>query len=155
MTHRWPLLFATFATTGMILARAYADENALIRRVNTTWRAQDGSTIDDIVSHVAEVAHFVPRGWETSRGDASEAASFSWARSQNDTLDDEYTITWDVSASGAMSLGPAYAKTIELGWQPFALSLIAREIADDYSQPNVTFLRDPSNYDFVITEQGD
>lgn len=149
MTHRWPLLFATFAITGVILGRAYA-EDALIKRVNTTWRAQDGLTIDDVLSHVAEVAHFVPRGWETNR----EAASFSWARSQSDTLDDEYTITWDVSTDGAMSVGPGYAKTIELGWRPFALSLIAREVADGYPEPNVTFLRDASNYDFVITEQG-
>lgn len=126
----------------------------MIKRVKTTWRAQDGATIDDILSHVAEVAHFIPRGWEIGRGEASEAASFSWARSQSDPLDDEYTITWDVSASGAMSLGPASAKTMELGWRPFALSLIAREVADDYPRPNVAFLHDASNYDFVITEQG-
>jgi hypothetical protein len=154
MTHRWPLLIATFAITSVIFGRACAEDDALIKRVNTTWRAQDGSTIDEILSHVAEVAHFVPRGWETARGDASEAASFSWARSQSDALDDEYTITWDLSADGVMSVGPAYAKIMELGWRPLALSLIAKEVADGYPQPDVAFLRDTSNYDFVITGQG-
>lgn len=37
---------------------------------------------------------------------------------------------------------------------PFALSLIAREIADDYPHPNLTFLHDTSSYDFVVTAQG-
>jgi len=31
-----------------------------------------------------------------------------------------------------MLLGPSYAKAMQLGWQPFALSLIASEMADEY-----------------------
>jgi hypothetical protein len=154
MVHRWLLLFA-FVITGAIFGRASAEEDVLIKRVKTTWRAQDGATIDDILSHVAKVAHFVPRGWEVGQKNDSEDPGFlSWSRSQSDEPDDEYTITWDISAGGVISLGPAYAKTMELGWRPFALSLIAREVADKYPQPNVTFLRDTSNYDFVTTAQG-
>jgi hypothetical protein len=155
MIYRWLLLVATLAITNVVFGRAYAEEDALIKRVKTTWRAQDGATIDDILSHAAKVAHFVPRGWEVGQKHDSEDPVFlSWARSQSDKPDDEYTITWDVSASGVMALGPAYAKTMELGWRPFALSLIASEMANDYPQPNVTFLRDASNYDFVATPQG-
>ena len=67
MIHRWLLLFATFAITGVIFDRAYAEDDVLIKRVKTTWRAQDGATIDDILSHVAKIAHFVPRGWEVGQ----------------------------------------------------------------------------------------
>ncbi|MEH6950506.1 nodulate formation efficiency C protein [Nitrobacter sp. NHB1] len=155
MFHRWSLLFATFAIIGAICGRAYAEEDVLIKRVKTTWRAQDGATTDDILSHATKVAHFVPRGWGVGQKHDSEDPVFlSWSRSQSDKPDDEHTITWDISASGVMSLGPAYAKTMELGWRPFALSLIAREVADHYPEPDVTFLRDTSNYDFVATAQG-
>jgi hypothetical protein len=153
MTHRWPLLFAAFVTA--IFGCAYAQGDSLIRRVETTWRAQDGATIDEILTRVAEAAHFVPRGWEArQKHDTEDFVSLSWARSQSDTRDDEHEITWDVSADGGMSLGPARWKTVELGWRPFALSLIAREVADGYPQPNLAFLRDASNYDFVVTAQG-
>lgn len=155
MIHRWLLLFATFAITGVIFDRAYAEDDVLIKRVKTTWRAQDGATIDDILSRAAKIAHFVPRGWEVGQKHDSETpVVFSWARSQGDKPDDAYTISWNISAKGDMSLGPSYAKTMQLGWQPFALSLIAREMADEYPQPNVAFLHDTSSYDFVVTAQG-
>jgi hypothetical protein len=44
---------------------------------------------------------------------------------------------------------------MHLGWRPFALSLIAREVAEKYPQPNVAFLFDASNYNFVVTAQGE
>jgi hypothetical protein len=155
MTYRWPLLVATLISATASLGCAYAEDGVLIEQVKTTWRAQDGTTIDDIVSRAAEVAHFVPTGWDTGKTHNSEDfVTLSWARSQSDMRDDEHEITWDISASGVMSLGPARAKTVELGWRPFALSLIAREAADEYPQPNLAFLRDVSNYGFVVTAQG-
>jgi hypothetical protein len=155
MTHRWLLLLATFTIASVIFGGARAEEDRLIKRVKTTWRAQNGATIDDILTHVARVAHFIPRGWSRGQENGSpDVVFFSWTRSQGDKPHDEYRISWDMSASGATSLGPAYAKTMYLGWQPFALSLIAREVADEYPQPNVAFLRDASNYDFVVTAQG-
>ena len=155
MIHRWPLLFATFAIACALFGRAYAEEDALIEQLKTTWRAQDGATIDDVLSQVAKVSHFVPRGWEVGpKHDSEDPVFLTWSRSQRDEPGDKYTIGWDMSPGGVMSLGPAYAKTMELGWRPFALSLIASEVADEYPQPNVTFLRDTSNYNFVTTAQG-
>ena len=155
MTHRWPLLFATLVIASAIFGYGHAEEDAFIKRIKTTWRAQDGATIDEILSRVSEVAHFVPREWDSEQKHGSDDfASLSWARSPSDTRDDEHEITWDVSADGVVSLGPARVRTMELGWRPFALSLIAREIADGYPQPNVAFLHDASNYDFVATAQG-
>lgn len=79
---------------------------------------------------------------------------FSWARHRTDRTDDEYTITWDVAPDGAMTLGPPYAKTMELGWRAFALSLIASEVIDDDQGANRRFLHDLSNFNFVQTAQG-
>jgi hypothetical protein len=155
MTRHWQLLFVTCVMANVISGGAHAEEDPLIKRVKTTWRAQDGATIDDILPRVAKVAHFVSRGWEVGqKHDSEDSVSLSWTRSQDDKPDDEYRITWDISAAGAISLGPAYAKTMHLGWRPFALSLIAREVAEKYPQPNVAFLRDASNYNFVVTAQG-
>lgn len=99
MIHRWLLLFATFAITGVIFGGAYAEDDVLIKRVKTTWRAQDGATVDDILSRVVKIAHFVPRGWEVGqKHDTETPVVFSWARSQGDKPDDAYTISWNISA---------------------------------------------------------
>ncbi|GAB1716214.1 MAG: nodulate formation efficiency C protein [Nitrobacter sp.] len=154
MTRRWQVLFVAYVMTNIFFGGARAEEDPLIERVKTAWRAQDGATIDDILTHVARVAHFVPRGWEVGAKHDAGPVFLSWTRSQGDKPDDEYKISWIISASGAMSLGPSYAKTMRLGWRPFALSLIASEVADEYPQPNVSFLHDASNYNFVVTAQG-
>jgi hypothetical protein len=155
MTRHWQFLFIAYVMTNVFFGGARAEEDPLIKRVKTTWRAQDGATIDDILSRVTKVAHFVPRGWEVGqKHDAADPVLLSWTRNQSDKPGDGYTIAWDVSAGGAISLRTPHAKTMDLGWRPFALSLIATEMADEYPQPNVAFLRDVSNYNFVITAQG-
>ncbi len=117
---------------------AHADDKALIAKVKTTWRAPDGETAEQIIAKASKVAHFVPRGWEVGQtSDAGEPVFFSWARHSTDKADDEYTITWEVAPDGAMTLGPPYAKTMELGWQPFALSLIASEVDDEEKGVNL------------------
>ncbi|WP_245508876.1 hypothetical protein [Bradyrhizobium nanningense] len=47
-----------------------------------------------------------------------------------------------------------YARTMELGWQPFALSLIASEVSEEERRPNLQFLHELSNFNFVSTPQG-
>ena len=84
--------------TGLALAvataAAHADDKALIDKVKTTWRAQDGETAEQIFAKVSKVAHFVPRGWEVGqKSDRGDPIFFSWARHRNDKADDEYTIT--------------------------------------------------------------
>jgi hypothetical protein len=70
-----------------------SDEEAkeLIAKVKTTWRAQDGETVEAITTKVAKVAHFVPRGWDVAQGDdGSKSVVLSWARHQADKEGDEY-----------------------------------------------------------------
>jgi hypothetical protein len=140
---------------GWATATAHADDKALIAKVKTTWLAQDGETAEQIIDKASKVAHFVPRGWEVDEaGSGQEVVTFSWARHSNDKSGDEYTIFWEMAADGTMTLGPPYAKPMELGWQPFALSLIDSEVSDEEEKPNLGFLHDLSNFNFVKTTQG-
>jgi hypothetical protein len=112
-------------------AAVRADDKALIEKVKTTWRAQDGETADQIIGKAAKVAHFISRGWEVDKAGGQEVVTFSWVKHSDDKTDDEYTINWEVAADGTMTLGPPYAKPMELGWQPFALSLIASDVSEE------------------------
>jgi hypothetical protein len=147
------LILIGFVLT-LATAIAHADDKALIAKVNTTWRAQDGETAEQIIDKASKVAHFVPRGWEVGKSDGDAYVTFSWARHRNDKEGDEYTINWEVASGGTMTLGPPYAKTMELGWQAFALSLIASEVDDEDKGVNLRFLHDVSNLNFVTTAQG-
>ena len=136
-------------------AIARADDKAVVASIKNRWRAQDGESAEQIFARVSRVAHFVPRGWEVNKtSSGQEVATFSWARHSSDKSDDEYTIFWEIMGNGTMTLGPPYAKTMELGWQPFALSLIDSEVVDDEQKPSVGFLHDMSNFNFVTTAQG-
>ncbi len=132
---------------------AHSDDKS-IDRVKTTWRAQDGETVEQIIAKASAVAHFVPRGWEVGKSDRGDVVTFSWARRTTDETGDEYTINWEIASDGTVTLGPPYAKTMELGWQPFALSLIASEVTDEDKEPNLRFLHDLANFNFVTTAQG-
>ncbi|OPY98951.1 nodulate formation efficiency C protein [Bradyrhizobium sacchari] len=145
--------------TGFVLVLSsvsvHADDNALINKVKSTWRAQDGETAEQIIAKVAKVAHFVPRGWEVGqKTDMSEPVFLSWAKHRGDKADDEYTITWEVAPDGTMKVESPYAKPMELGWQAFALSLIASEVDDGEKDVNRRFLHNPANFNFVTTAQG-
>jgi len=134
---------------------ASADDRALIEKVKTTWRAEDGETADQIIAKAAKIAHFVPRNWEVDKtGSGQEVVTFSWARHSDDKAGDEYTIYWETGTDGAMTLDPPSAKPMELGWQPFALSLIDSEVTDEENNPNVRFLHDLANFNFVVTAKG-
>jgi hypothetical protein len=108
-----------------------------------------------IIAKASKVAQFVSRGWEVGKAGASDAVIFSWARHKTDKTGDEYTISWEVAQDGAMTLQTPYAKTMELGWQAFALSLIASEVTDEEKGPNLRFLHDLTNFNFVTTAQGE
>lgn len=141
---------AVLATTTV-----HAEDNATIAKVKKAWRAQTGETAEQIFGKVSKVAHFVPRGWEVGqKTDAGEPIFFSWAKRRADKTDDEYTITWEVEPDGTMKVEPPYAKPMELGWQAFALSLIADEATNDEKDVNLRFLHDPANFNFVTTGQG-
>jgi hypothetical protein len=136
-------------------ATSRADDEALIAKVKTTWRAQDGETAEEIIGKASKVAHFIPRGWEVGKAGESQTVFLSWAKHRNDKKDDEYTIYWEVAADGTMTLGPYYAKPMELGWQAFALSLVSSEVlVDEEKNANLPFLHDLSNFNFVTTPQG-
>ncbi|MGY4310456.1 hypothetical protein ACVIJ6_007761 [Bradyrhizobium sp. USDA 4369] len=133
----------------------HADDKSLVDKVKSTWRSQTGETAEQIFAKTSKVAHFVPRGWEAGqKTDEGDAVFFSWAKHRADKSDDEYTIAWVVAPNGPMKIGPPYAKPIELGWQAFALSLVASEVTDDEKEVNLRFLHDPLNYNFVTTAQG-
>ncbi|MFB9264616.1 hypothetical protein ACFFWD_15795 [Bradyrhizobium erythrophlei] len=109
---------------------ARANDSTLVDKVKSTWRAQDGETVEQIISNVSKVAHFVPRTWGIVQPhDGAEYVFFSWAKHPNDKSD-EYAILWKLAADGAMKIGSPYARPMELGWRAFALSLIASEVAD-------------------------
>jgi hypothetical protein len=147
----------TIIWLGLALATApaNAEEQTAIAKVKSTWRAQDGETAEQIFAKASKVAHFVPRGWEVDKtGSGQEVVTFSWAKHSNDKPGDEYTISWEMEADGTMTLDPPYAKPMELGWQPFALSLIDGEVIDEEKNPNLQFLHDLSNFNFVVTAKG-
>src|SRR5216684_4376898 len=101
-------------------AAAQAAEAISIAKIKKEWRALDGETAEQIIASVTKVAHLVPRGWEVRRSDDGDLVTFSWAKHSTDKEGDEYTITWEIASDGAVTLGPPYAKPMELGWQPFA-----------------------------------
>ncbi|GLR91118.1 nodulate formation efficiency C protein [Bradyrhizobium iriomotense] len=132
-----------------------ADDSAVIDKVKSTWRAQDGDTAEQIFAKVSTVAHFVPRGWELGRKtDTGEPVVFSWAKHRADKTEDDNTITWEVAPDGTVTVVTPDAKPIELGWRAFALSLIADEKANNEKGVNRRFLHDPTNFNFVTTAQG-
>ncbi|MCK1541844.1 nodulate formation efficiency C protein [Bradyrhizobium sp. 179] len=133
----------------------HADDRALIETVKNKWRAQDGETAEQIIVKASKVAHFVPRGWEAGqKTNVGESVILSWARDRTDKPDDEYTILWELHSDGAITVGSPYAKTMVLGWQAFALSLIASEATDEEKGVNLRFLHDPANFNFVTTGRG-
>ncbi|MFB9267661.1 nodulate formation efficiency C protein [Bradyrhizobium erythrophlei] len=133
-----------------------ADDNALVDKVNSTWRAQDGAAVEQIISNVSNVAHLVPIEWGLAqKPDMGESVFFSWAQYRDDETDDKYTITWEVGFDGAIKVEPTYAKPMELGWQAFALSLTGSEVTDGERAVNLHFLHDPANFSFVTTAQGE
>ncbi|MGY4319667.1 hypothetical protein ACVWW1_008994 [Bradyrhizobium sp. JR3.5] len=132
-----------------------ANDSALVERVKSTWRAQDGETIEQIISNVSRVAQFVPRTWGVAQGiDRTEYVFFSWTRHQDNPSDEKYVITWKIALDGTIELASTYAKPIELGWRALALSLIASEVADGEKNANLRFLHNPDNFNFVTTAQG-
>jgi len=139
----------------LLAAHDVQAEEALITKIKTNWHAETGETAEQIFDEVSKVAHFVPRGWEVGQKTSTgEPIFFSWAKHRDDKADDEYTITWLVATNGAMTLEAPYAKPMQLGWQAFALSLIASEVGEDEKGANLRFLHDPANLNFVTTTQG-
>nr|WP_249788062.1 nodulate formation efficiency C protein [Bradyrhizobium sp. NBAIM01] len=132
-----------------------ANDSALIERVKSTWRAQDGETIEQILSNVSKVAQFVPGTWGVAQGvDRNEYVFVSWTRHRDSKSDEQYVITWKIALDGTVELTSTYAKPMELGWRALALSLIASEVSDGEKDANLRFLHDPANFNFVTTMQG-
>ncbi|WP_246510281.1 nodulate formation efficiency C protein [Bradyrhizobium glycinis] len=143
---------ALLAATGNSIR---ANDSALIERVKSTWRAQDGESIEQILSNVSKVAQFVPGTWGVARGiDHNEYVFVSWTRHREIKSDEQYVITWRIALDGTVELTSNYAKPMELGWRALALSLIASEVSDGEKDANIRFLHDPVNFNFVTTMQG-
>lgn len=131
------------------------ETTALIAKVKTTWRAQDGETAPEIFGKVSKVAHFIPRGWFAGQSDdGSKEVSMSWVKHPKDKDGDQFSMSWSINTDGSLTLGTPYAKVMELGWQAFALSTIQNEVTDGDTRTNKAFLRDVRNLDFVDTAQG-
>ncbi|MEY9104293.1 hypothetical protein ABH994_005437 [Bradyrhizobium yuanmingense] len=131
-----------------------ASDNPLVERLKSTWRAQDGETIEQIISNVSKVAQFVPQMWGVAELGENDHVFVSWTRHRDNKSDEQYAITWKVALDGTIELASTYAKPMELGWRALALSLIAKEVADGERDANLSFLHDPSNFNFVTTPQG-
>ncbi|WP_342723725.1 nodulate formation efficiency C protein [Bradyrhizobium sp. B097] len=132
-----------------------ADHIPIVDKVKSTWRAQDGESVEQIISKVAKVAHFVRRTWGVARGiDRIEYVFLSWTRHRDHRSLEECVITWNVSAEGTIKIASTHAKPMELGWRAFAFSLIAGEVTDGEKNVNLRFLHDPTNFNFVTTAQG-
>ncbi|MCD9825460.1 nodulate formation efficiency C protein [Bradyrhizobium japonicum] len=152
----WFCLDRLLTCSGVLAASdgVRADDNTPVDKVKSTWRAQDGETVEQIISKVSKVAHFVPRSWEVAQEiDGGEYVFFSWTRHRHDKTDG-HAITWKVTPDGAIKLESTYAKPMELGWQAFALSLIVSEVIEEERAVNLRFLHDPANFNFVTTAQG-
>ncbi|MCP1850132.1 MULTISPECIES: nodulate formation efficiency C protein [unclassified Bradyrhizobium] len=149
------LLLIWCADLAVTNSSARANEIPLVHNVKSTWRAQNGETVEQILSKVSKVAHLVPRSWGVARGaDRSEYVFFSWTRHRDNRSHEVYVITWRFSSEGTPEIASTYAKPLELGWRAFALSLIAAEVTDGIKDVNLRFLHDPANFNFVTTPQG-
>ena len=131
------------------------EENDLIAKFKKTWRAQDGESADEIVEKVRKVAQFFPREWSVAYTSAGQRSIvLSWSHHSTDDEGDGYSIGWDVNPDGSFVLEGGVDKTMELGWKPFALSLIDGEVVEGRKKPNLRFLHDLTNLNFVATPQG-
>ncbi|WP_456779955.1 nodulate formation efficiency C protein [Bradyrhizobium sp. USDA 3315] len=149
------LLLIGFADLAVTNSSVRANDKPLVHRVKSTWRAQNGETVEQIISKVSKVAHLVRRAWGVAGGaDASEYVFLSWTRHHDNRSHEEYVITWKFSPEGTPKIASTYAKPMELGWRAFALSLIAAEVTDREKVVNLRFLHDPANFNFVTTPQG-
>ncbi|WP_245326981.1 nodulate formation efficiency C protein [Bradyrhizobium sacchari] len=129
-------------------------DSPLVEKLKSTWRAQDGETIEQVLSNVSKVAQFVPQMWGVAELGQGDFVFVAWTRHRNNESAEQYVITWKIGSDGAIELASTYAKPMELGWRALALSLIAREVADGERDANLHFLHDPTNFNFVTTPQG-
>ncbi|MGY3443271.1 nodulate formation efficiency C protein [Bradyrhizobium sp. USDA 4473] len=149
------LLLICFADPAVSNSGVRLNDVPLVHKVKSIWRAQDGETVEQIISKVSKVAHLVPRSWGVARGaDQSEYVFFSWTRHHDNRSHEVSVITWTCSSEGTPKIASTYAKSLELGWRAFALSLIAAEVTDGEKDANLRFLHDPANFNFVTTPQG-
>ncbi|WP_271526428.1 MULTISPECIES: nodulate formation efficiency C protein [unclassified Bradyrhizobium] len=131
-----------------------ASDSPIVERLKSTWRAQNGETIEQIISNVSMVAQFVPQMWGVVELGQNDFVFVSWTRHRDNKSDEQYVIAWKVAPDGTIELASTYAKPMELGWRALALSLIATEVADGERGANLNFLHDPTNFNFVSTPQG-
>ncbi|AMA56260.1 hypothetical protein BCCGELA001_08330 [Bradyrhizobium sp. CCGE-LA001] len=126
-------------------------DDALVDKVKSTWRAQEGEMAEQIFAKASMVAHFVRRGWELGpKNDNGELVVFSWTKRRSDEGKEGYKVTSEAAPEGTVKLVATYAKTMELGWPPFAFSLVA----DEQRGENRRFLHDPAGLNFPTTSQG-
>ncbi|WP_407185196.1 nodulate formation efficiency C protein [Bradyrhizobium centrosematis] len=129
-------------------------DSPIIERFKSTWRAQDGETLEQVISNVSKVAQFVPQMWGVAELGDNDFVFVAWTRHRNNKSDEQYVITWKITPDGTTELASLYAKPMELGWRALALSLIASEVANGERNANFRFLHDPANFNFVTTPRG-
>jgi hypothetical protein len=142
-------VFAALAIMlGGSCAFAEVSDADLMAKFKATWRAQDGSSADEIVSNVERVARFIPRGWKVVRNKAgNRLIELSWAMRRQDDPGKEYTIDWVARNDGASFESRSHGKVVDLGWQALALSLIGDDIVNG-ERANLKF------YNFIETPRG-
>ena len=132
-----------------------ADDRALIEQFRSTWRANDGRTIDQILQLVSKVAHFVPRPFSVAKAKGGKRViTMTWFHDTNNEPGTGVVMSWEIKGDGSYELLTADAKAIDLGWQAFALSLVGDEVAEHVPNPNLIFLHDLTNFNFVTTPHG-
>ncbi|WP_316397027.1 nodulate formation efficiency C protein [Bradyrhizobium sp. 33ap4] len=152
---QWFRLGLLLACCAGVASSVRANDSALVHKVKSTWRAQDGETVEQIICRVSQVAHLAPRTWGVAgRAGRNQYVFFSWTRHGDNRSNETYVITWKFSPDGTPEIASTYAKPMELGWRAFALSLIAAEVTDGEKDVNRRFLHDPVNFNFVTTPQG-
>ncbi|MGY3532262.1 hypothetical protein ACVISU_005030 [Bradyrhizobium sp. USDA 4452] len=64
------LLLVCVADSALTSNGVRANDNPLIHKVKSIWRAQNGQTVERIISKLSKVAHLVPQTWALLEEDA-------------------------------------------------------------------------------------
>jgi hypothetical protein len=131
-------------------------ERDAISAVRTRWRAESGESVDEIISKVGKVAHFIVRGgWGASRdSDEEVSVGFGFVRSKATPDDEALSIYWLIAPDGTAKVGGRGFHSIELGSKALALDLIQSEVDDEVKGADSKYLYDPRNLSYLQTDAG-
>jgi hypothetical protein len=93
----------------------------VVDAVKHDWHSMTGESAEQIIAAASKVAHFIPRRWDASIEDGKTVVSLGWAKHRADKSDEQYGIFWSSGADGKITVGPPYAKVMELGQSAFLI----------------------------------